>query len=348
MRSWQTLSPVVRYGILGVVLMSLFIADTRTDYEVAIAVFYILIIIITSHGASQRQILSLAAACILLTSLSFALTPHGDLHGGLINLSISLATIAITSYLIIQIEKARQAALQAQDQLLRLARVQSLGALTSSIAHEVNQPLAALMTSGHACQRWLAQQPPHVDKAQQALQRMLDSAERASHIIKRVQSLIKSEPARKQCFDMHDALEEIIALSAAELKRQGVEVHYDFTAHPALVWADRVQIQQVIANLVVNALDAMEGKPAKKLLLRTRIQTTGVQVAIHDTGKGIEQPDAIFEAFWTTKDQGVGVGLSMSRSIIESNGGMIWVCDQAKGGACVCFTVPYKPADPLR
>ncbi|MEZ2721890.1 sensor histidine kinase [Paenalcaligenes hominis] len=348
MRVWQTLPPVVRYGILCVVLAGLFIADTRTDYEVAVAVFYILVIITTSHGASQRHIISLAAVCIVLTSLSFALTPHGDLHGGLINLSISLATIAITSYLIIQIEKARQAALQAQNQLLRLARVQSLEGLTSSIAHEVNQPLAALITSGHASQRWLAQHPPQVDKAQQALQRLLDSAERASNIIKRVQNLIKSEPAHKQRFDIHHALEEIVALSAAELRHQGVEVQYDFNAQHSDVWADRVQIQQVIANLIVNALDAMQDSPIKKLVLRTRAQKNAIQVEIYDTGPGIDQPEAIFEAFWTTKDQGVGVGLSMSRSIVESNGGTIWVHDPDHSGACVCFTVPQLRTESLR
>lgn len=347
MRSWQALSPIVRYGILCVVLVGLFVLDTRTDYEVAVAVFYILVIVTTSHGASQLQIIGLAAVCIVLTSLSFALTPHGDWHGGLINLSISLATIAITSYLIIQIEKARQAALQAQHQLLRLARVQSLGRLTSSIAHEVNQPLAALMTSGHACQRWLAQDPPQVDKAEQALLRMLDSAERASNIIKRVQNLIKAEPAHKQHFDIHHALEEIVALSAAELRRQGVEVQYDFKAQFPEVWADRVQIQQVIANLIVNALDAMQNRAVKTLVLRTQTQKNAIEIQIQDTGRGIDQPEAIFDAFWTTKDQGVGVGLSMSRSIVESNGGTIWVHDSVQKGACVCFTVPQMGVDSL-
>lgn len=340
MRAWQTFPRIVRYGFLVLVLAGLFVADTKTDYEIAIAVFYILVIIVTSQGASQRGIVALGAICIVLTSLSFALTPHGDMQGGLINLGISLAAIAITSYLIIQIEKARQSALLAQNQLLRLARVQSLGGLTSSIAHEVNQPLAALMTSSHACQRWLNQHPPQVEKALQALQRVLGSAERASDIIKRVQNLIKAEPAHKEYFELRDALLEIVALSEAELLRQGVEVYCEFGAEPKEVWADRVQIQQVLANLILNALDAMQASSVKKLWLQIEGKADCVQVNVKDSGAGVQQPKDIFEAFWTTKEQGVGVGLSISRSIVESNGGAIWVYSDIGQGACFSFTVP--------
>ncbi|MFC4623377.1 sensor histidine kinase [Comamonas nitrativorans] len=335
---------ILQFAAIGIAMAAIFVADTGTSYEVAAAVFYAIVILIAARALGRSGLAALTAACIGLTVLSFWLTPHGDFHAGLINTGISIAAIVMTAYLVITMQAARTAAHLAQAQLMRMARVKSLEGLTTSIAHEVNQPLAAIVTSGHASQRWLAQEPPNLDKARQALARILDAADRASSIIVRVRSLTRGAPAHKSAFDLNQAILEVIALAQAEIDRNGIVLQTDLSLHLPHAHADRVQIQQVIGNLVLNAIEAMSAMPAHSRVLQISSAASDgtVTIAVADSGEGFppEMHERLFEAFWTTKPHGIGVGLSISRAIVEANGGQIEAYPREGGGAVLRFTVP--------
>jgi len=329
---------------LAVIMAMIFTADTATHYEVAVAVFYAVVILTAARIVRRRVLLWLAVGSLGLTALSFGLTPHGDFHAGLVNFAISITAIVMVSWLVIKMETARDAAHTAQAQLLRLTRVQRLEGLTTAIAHEVNQPLAALVTSGHACQRWLGQTPPNLPKAQQALERILDNAARASQIVTRVRSLSRGEPVQAAAFDFNAVVMEVIALSATEMERHGIELALELAEDLPLALADSVQIAQVIGNLVLNAIEAMAATPGKAHLLRmgSMLKSDKIILTVADSGAGI--PAAIqghlFDAFWTTKPDGIGVGLSISRTMIEANGGQIWAESAVNGGAVFKISVP--------
>ncbi|GAO21039.1 histidine kinase [Alicycliphilus sp. B1] len=334
----------LKLALMGVVMAAIFVADTATSYEVAAAVFYTVVILTAVRVLSRRALIALAAICIVMTAVSLAFTPHGNLRSGLINMGISIVAIVMTTYLVLKMEAARTAAHEAQAHLMRIARVKSMEALTTSIAHEVNQPLAAIVTSGNACQRWLGQEPPNLDKARQALDRILSDAGRASNIIARVRSLTRGEPPHKSKFDFNKAILEIIALSQAEMERNGIRLVMELSPDLPLAIADQIQIQQVVGNVVLNAIDALAPVPAPMRSIRITSETRGnaIVLAVSDTGIGIpaEVYEHLFEAFWTTKEEGIGVGLSISRAIIEANGGQIWAARGEHGGAVFRFSVP--------
>ncbi|MFT3802315.1 MAG: sensor histidine kinase [Burkholderiaceae bacterium] len=329
---------------MAIVMAAIFAADTVTSYELAAAVFYTVVILTASRVLGRRGLIALTAICIVLTVVSLAFTPHGNLRSGLINMCISIAAIAITTYLILKMEAARTAAHDAQAQLMRIARVKSLEGLTTSIAHEVNQPLAAIVTSGNACQRWLAQEPPNIGKARQALDRILGDAGRASSIIARVRSLTRGDPPHKTQFEFNQAIMEVIAQSQAEMERNNIVLETDLRADLPPAFADRVQIQQVVGNLVLNAIEAMVSVPARSRNLRVTsdLQADAIALCVSDSGVGLPAGvyEHLFEAFWTTKPEGIGVGLSISRAIVEANGGQIWAKPIETGGAAFRFTVP--------
>lgn len=334
---------VLKLVLMALAMAGIFVVDTTTSYEVAVPVFYTVVILAAMRVLGRRTLIALCAVCIVLTVLSIILTPHGDHRAGLINTAIGIAAILLTTYLAVKMEAARTAAHDAQAQLMRLARVKSLEGLTTSIAHEINQPLAAIVTSGNACQRWLAQAPPNLDKAQQALMRILDDAGRASSIIARVRSLARGEPMLKSAFEFNEAVQEVIALSQAELDRNSIQLTVVLQAGLPQALADRVQIQQVVANLVLNAVEAMAPVPAqaRKLNIGTQFRDGLIVFSAADSGVGIpaDAQEQLFEAFWTTKAQGIGVGLSISRTIIEANGGQIWA-EAGAPGAVFRFSVP--------
>ena len=334
----------LRLALTGVVMAAIFLADTTTRYEVAVPVFYTLVIFGSARVLSRRGLSALAVACIVLTVVSFVFTPHGDLQAGLINIGISIAAIAMIWVLILKTQTARAVADEAQAQLLRIARVKSLEGLTTSIAHEINQPLAAIVTSGNACQRWLAQDPPNLPKAHQALDRIVADAGRASAIIARVRSLTKGEPPHKSEFDFNQAVREIVALSEGEMERTSTSLDVDLSPDLPAAFADRVQIQQVIGNLLLNAIEALApvAQATRNIRVTSQIEGEHIVLAVADSGVGIPAgvQEHLFEAFWTTKEEGVGVGLSISRVIVEANGGQIWAHSNAGAGTVFQFTVP--------
>jgi len=242
---------------------------------------------------------------------------------------------------------AEEALRQTQSELARVARVTTVGELTASIAHEVNQPLAAVVTNGNACLRWLAAKPSNLEEARKAVERIIRDANRASEVIARIRMLLKkNEPVRTR-LNPNQLIREIVALVEAEARRQDVSVQTELAVNLPRVTGDRVQLQQVLLNLVVNALDAMSTVDQGRRILRlqtSRIRNEAVQIAVQDSGVGLtaENPEQFFEAFYTTKPQGLGMGLSISRSIVESHGGRLWAAANDGPGASFLFTLPVR------
>lgn len=340
----------LRLTLMLAVMAAIFILDSTTGYEIAVSVFYAGVILTAAPVLGRKALMALSGACTVITLFSLAITVHGDYRAGLVNMAISILSILITTHLLLKMESARAAAHDAQARLLRIARVKSLEGLTTSIAHEVNQPLAAIVTSGNACQRWLGQDPPNVHKAREALQRILDDATRAGDIIARVRNLTKGQPPRRLAFDLNEAAREVLALSANEMARAGIVLEVDLDRQLPLALADRVQVQQVMGNLVLNAIEAtVTAPPARRVIRLASTREKGMIVfSVRDTGTGLAEGvrERLFEAFWTTKAQGIGVGLSISRTIVEANGGHISARSNEDAGALFWFSVPTVDKEP--
>jgi C4-dicarboxylate-specific signal transduction histidine kinase len=233
-----------------------------------------------------------------------------------------------------------------QSELTHVARVTSLGVLTASIAHEVNQPLAALMTNAGTAVRMLTAEPPNVRGALERTQRVVRSAERASEVIARLRALFARDPAVTEEVDLNDAAREVVALSMAELQRSRVLVRLDLRDDLPAVPGDRVQLQQVMLNLILNARDAMstiEDHP-RMLTVRTDRRSDAVLLSVQDAGVGLDPSahDRLFEAFYTTKQGGMGIGLSVSQSIIERHGGRLWAVGNPGQGSTFSFVIPCE------
>jgi PAS domain S-box-containing protein len=235
-------------------------------------------------------------------------------------------------------------------ELARAARVTSLGALTAAIAHEVNQPLAGIVTNASTCRRMLAVDPPDIEGARETARRTIRDAERASEVVKRLRALFCKQGATSESMDLNDATQEVVALSLSELERNKVIVRLELAGELPRVQGDRVQLQQVILNLFLNASDAMSGVDDRPRLLLIRTERDAedrVRLSVRDTGMGFEPQglDRLFDAFYTTKSGGMGIGLSVSRSIIESHKGRLWATPNDGPGATFSFSIPCGPQD---
>jgi PAS domain S-box-containing protein len=235
-----------------------------------------------------------------------------------------------------------------RSELAHVSRVATLGALTASIAHEVNQPLSGIITNASTCLRMLAADPPNVDGARETARRTIRDGHRASDVITRLRALFGKQAAAAEAVDLNEAAQEVIALSLSELQRERIVLRTELAEDLPPVTGDRVQLQQVILNLLRNASDAMSGvedRP-RRLLVRTERDEGGrVLLSVRDSGVGFDSPaaDRLFEAFYTTKDDGMGIGLSVSRSIIESHQGRLWAAPNDGPGATFSFSIPHAP-----
>jgi signal transduction histidine kinase len=234
---------------------------------------------------------------------------------------------------------------KARSELAHVARVMSLGALTASIAHEVNQPLSGIITNANTCLRMLAADPPNVDGARETARRTIRDGDRAAAVIARLRALFSKKDATIESVDLNEATQEVIALSLSELQRNRVILRSELADNLPPVAGDRVQIQQVILNLVRNASDAMSGvddRP-RQLLIRTKPdEGDQVRVSVQDVGVGFDPQvmDRLFDSFYTTKNDGMGIGLSVSRSIIASHHGRLWATLNEGPGATFSFSIP--------
>jgi C4-dicarboxylate-specific signal transduction histidine kinase len=246
-----------------------------------------------------------------------------------------------------QLMLASEALREAQTELAHVNRVTTMGELSASIAHEVMQPVTAAVTNAHAALRWLGTQPPDLEEIRQALGRIVKEGNRATDVIGRIRALIKKAPPRKDALEISGAIHEVIALARGEIVKNGVSVQTQLAEGLPLIQGDRVQLQQVILNLIINAVEAMSAvsEGSRELLIGAeRDASGGVLVAVRDSGPGLnpESFERLFDPFYTTKPGGMGMGLSICRSIVEAHGGRIWASGTAGPGTTLQCILPVE------
>src|SRR6266436_6664414 len=246
---------------------------------------------------------------------------------------------------------SEEALRKAQAELAHVARVMTMGELTASIAHEINQPLAAIVANGDACHAWLAGAAPNLDQARESVSLIVSDANRAADIIKRIRALVKKAETETVPLNINDAIREVVALAGAEARRNRVALRTELAEDLPPVVGDRVQLQQVIINLVMNGTEAMSSvadRPRELLVRSRRVESDRVLVAVQDVGIGIkpENLKKIFDTFYSTKPQGMGMGLAIARSIIENHGGRLWALPNDGPGMTFQFALPVKPVGP--
>jgi len=242
-------------------------------------------------------------------------------------------------------KQADEAVRQTQAELARVTRVVALGELAASIAHEVNQPLSGVVVNGNACLRWLAGDSPNLEEAREAVRRIVRDGKRAGDVIARIRALTTKTATAKERLNMNEAIQEVMALAGDEMRKNSVAVRTEFAPDLLPVLGDRVQLQQVVLNLVMNGIEAMSSveERSRELIIKTQKDDAGqVRVTVQDSGIGLDpqSTERIFDAFYTTKHGGMGMGLSISRSIIQNHGGKLWAVANDGPGMSVQFTIP--------
>ena len=244
---------------------------------------------------------------------------------------------------------SEEALAKVSSELAHVTRVSSLGVLTASIAHEINQPLSGIVTNASTCLRMLAADPPNVDGARETARRTIRDGNRASDVITRLRALCSKKETTIESLDLNEAIREVIALSLSELQRNRVILRTELADDLPLITGDRVQLQQVVLNLLRNASDAMsavDDRPRHMVITTEREEGDRVRLTVQDAGVGLDPQamDRLFEAFYTTKNDGMGMGLSISRSIIERHHGRLWAAPNDGPGATFSFSIPCAPA----
>jgi PAS domain S-box-containing protein len=244
-------------------------------------------------------------------------------------------------------DEERERLRQVQADLAHLSRVTTMGELTASLAHEIKQPIAAAVMNAHTCVRWLTRNHPDVEEARSAASRLVKDATRAADIIGRISLMFKKGVLQRELVDVNELIREMIVLLRGEVNRYSVSIRTELAEDLPKVMADRVQLQQVFMNLMLNGIDAMKETPGGgELTIISEASDAQLLISVSDTGVGLppEQADQIFRAFFTTKDNGTGMGLPISRSIIESHGGRLWAAGNSGRGATFQFTLPTTVA----
>ncbi|WP_216673078.1 sensor histidine kinase [Paraburkholderia solitsugae] len=234
---------------------------------------------------------------------------------------------------------------EVQAELAHVTRLTALGELSASIAHEVTQPLAAIVTNGEACLRWLGHPIPSPEEVQACVERMIVDGKRAAEIVRRVRQLTRKGVSQKMQLDLNDVINDAVSLVQHEVVSHRVSLRLKLSPELPPLFADRIELQQVILNLVINgiqAMDTLSDRPRELLIETLRDEQGYAVVAVHDTGNGIkpETANQLFEPFFTTKPNGMGMGLSICRSIIEAHGGRVWASNHVRQGAVFHFSLP--------
>ena len=312
---WQKLAAA---GVMGLAISGMHYTGMRA------AIF-------AAHGpAHQAQV----DASLDQTSLALAIA-------GITFVILAFASIASVS----EQKRAEEALRQAQADLARVNRVTTMAELTASLAHEVNQPISAAVTNAHACFRWLAGDTPNLEEARAAAMRIVKDGTRAAEIIGRIRLHFEKGTPQRELLDVNEVIREMILLLRGELVRYSISVRPELAADLPQVMGDRVQLQQVMMNLVSNSIDAMKDLdgPRELAIKSQRAENEQLMVSVCDTGVGLPpQADEIFNAFFTTKFHGIGMGLSISRSIVESHSGRLWAANNSPHGASFHLSLPTK------
>jgi PAS domain S-box-containing protein len=241
--------------------------------------------------------------------------------------------------------RAEEALRQVQAELAHVSRVTTMGELTASLAHEVNQPLSAVVANGNACLRWLLADPPNLARAREAAERIVRDGKDTAEIVRRVRALFKRTAGEKVPLDLNEVIGEVLRLLRSDAARRHIIVETELEMSLPPVVGDRIQLQQVLLNLVLNGLEAMDPvvDRAKRLVIRSaRESADAAVVEIRDHGVGMKDPEKVFAAFYTTKESGMGMGLAICRSIIDAHHGRLWVAPSDEPGARLCFTIPFQ------
>jgi C4-dicarboxylate-specific signal transduction histidine kinase len=238
---------------------------------------------------------------------------------------------------------------KSQAELAHVTRVTTMGELAASIAHEVSQPLAGIVTNGNACIRWLAAEPPNLGEAKQSANRIIRDGKRAADVIGRIRALFKKADTAKEPLDLSETIREVIVLIRNEIEKKKISLRLELGQDLPLLLGDRVQLQQVMLNLILNGIEAMNriDGPRRELIISAQVhQDEGVLVGVSDTGEGFDPgfADQMFNAFQTTKTGGLGMGLSISRSIVEHHYGRLWATANEGPGASFYFTLFSSPS----
>ncbi len=283
----------------------------------------------------------------VLPDLSHSVSISSLETAGIITVTLLILGLAMLSSLVdrrFEAQALELAIAEVRMELARVARIATLGELAASIAHEINQPLAAVVTNAGASLRWLAQEPPNLDETREAAKRTVREANRASEVIGKIRALLKHEPPQMGQLNVNEVIQQVVSLTLHELVRGGITVQMDLAPDIPAIFGDRVQLQQVMLNLIMNAIDAMAANRdvTRNLLIKSVSVPEGVLIQVQDSGKGFDagQAERFFEPFFTSKSQGIGMGLSISRSIIEAHGGRIWVTSASPQGAVFQFVLP--------
>jgi signal transduction histidine kinase len=337
-------SPRVLAVAMAAVAIAIFIFDAVTPVEVTAAMLYVAVVLMAVRLYRPRDVLIVAFGCIALTVASDLVSP-GDFWGStaLMNRFLGVSAIAVTTVLVLKNQSAQMALQRAES--ARITRLVTLGELTASIAHEVNQPLTGVLTNGNACLLWLASEPPDLEEARRAVERLIKDGNRAGEVIQRIRALVKGAPPRKEWVNLNETISEVVDLTRSEVQRNRVSLQTQLSGDLPPVPADRIQLQQVILNLLVNAVEAMskvDERPRELLVGSRKHEQDSVLVEVRDSGAGLgaEGLDRAFDAFYTTKADGMGMGLAICRSIIVAHGGRLWATHNAPQGAVFQFTLP--------
>jgi signal transduction histidine kinase len=269
--------------------------------------------------------------------------------GGESHLSDPDGGLAIFVRYITERKLAEEELRKTQAELAHVSRVTTLGELTASIAHELNQPLGAIVTNGHACLQLLSRSKPDLEGAREAVESMIADSLRAGEVIKRIRALLKKTGPGKSTHNINETIQEVIIFAAGELKKNQISLRTELAPHLPVMIGDRIQLQQVVLNLILNSSEAMSrsGWEPRKLLIRSeQTRSDEIMVTVQDTGIGLDpkNQERVFDAFFTTnKEGGLGLGLTISRTIVESHGGKLWSTPNEGQGATFQFILPTRP-----
>lgn len=355
---------------LWLTALAIFFVDILTELDIAVAVLYVLVIMIAMGTCSIRGLHRVAVMCGAMTVIGFfASHLEHPLGTALARCLISLTAIGIATWLAlknrrISDELKEQLSLlahthdveaklhRAQIELAHISRNTTMGELAASIAHEVNQPLAAITSSAEAANRWLDRPSPDLAEARCAISRAASNARRASEVVSRIRDLTRKTDSHYEDLDLESVVADSLALLDREIQNHQVQLLCKVDGPSPQVSGDRIQLQQVVINLIMNSLQAMLDRKdlPRELHVRIHAKESLAVVEVRDNGPGIDQTHLalLFDAFFTTKEDGMGIGLSICRSIIELHGGRIWADSQPDGGATFSFSLPASTTDTQR
>jgi C4-dicarboxylate-specific signal transduction histidine kinase len=351
----MSVKAAVLRGSTGAAAIAIFVADIITPLDIAAATLYVGVVLMTTRFLRPRGIAMAGLGCEALTLLSWYLSPPAVARiEAVSNECISMAAIVVVTILAMYAKRSEAALLESERQVsdvkLALAhanRLTTMGELVASISHELKQPIGAARNNANAARRFLAKDPPDLAEASEALECVVTDTYRAVDVIGRIRDQVRKVPSGKGSVNLNDVVINVIALLKGELSKNRVTVRTQLAEDLPPVHGDRVQLQQVMLNLILNAIEAMAGADAKvrELVICTESSPSqGQVVTVGDSGPGIapEDRDRVFESFFTTKASGMGIGLSICRSIIDAHGGKLWADSHQPHGAAFRFSLPSR------